>query len=92
MERVRLSASAVSAGPDADELIVAFKVCDRMSDVAVSVAESPTAVVLTVEASWEPVREASGGWIPHFCHASAIARLAAPLGTRRVHAAAPGVC
>lgn len=92
MERIKLAASAVSTGPDATELVVAFKLADRMSDVAVAVDESATEVVLTVEATWSPILEASGGWLPHLSYSSLIAPLTAPLGERRVRTATPGVC
>ena len=96
-ELVALPSSVVSTGPGATELIVAFRVSERMTDVAVGVEESADEVVVCVEAAWNGLGEASGGVFPYFTYASMVVDLEQPLGARRLRAVpdgqhAPGVC
>ncbi len=96
-ELVALPSSVVATGPDATELVVAFRVSDRMTDVAIGVEESSGEVVVCVEAAWNGLDEASGGAFPYFTYASAVVDLEQPLGARRVRAVpdgrhAPGIC
>ena len=86
LEPVILPSSVVSTGPDATELIVAFRVSDRMSGVAIGVHEAADEVVVRVEAAWHALSEPSGGVVPHFTHASERVALNRPLGERRVRA------
>ena len=74
MELVTLPASVVFAGPDTRELVVAFRVSDRMSDVAVEVDEAPDGVTVRVEAKLDAPSEASCGWFPFLTHTSAAFR------------------
>ena len=84
MELVTLPASVVFAGPDTKELVVAFRVSDRMSDVAVEVDEAPDGVTVRVEAKLDAPSEASCGWFPFLTHTSARVPLAERLGLRPV--------
>src|SRR3954468_10329060 len=96
-EIVSLPSSAVCTGPDARELVVAFRVSEQMTDIAVGVAETPDEIVVRVEASWNGIEDSSGGTTPYLTHASAVADLEQPVGTRRVRAVpdrrhTPGIC
>ena len=86
-ERVILPSQAVSIGPAATELIVAFRVSERMSDVAVAVEESADEVVVSVQALWDGLGEASGGLFPYLTYSSTAVPLQEALGERRVRAA-----
>jgi hypothetical protein len=96
-ELVSLPSTVVSTGSAATELIVAFRVSERMRDVAVGVQESAAEVVVSVEATWDGAPEASGGWFPYLSYSSLLVSLENPLGDRRVRAVpdgrhAPGIC
>ena len=96
-ELVSLPSSIVSAGAAATELIVAFRISNRMSDVAVGVQETADEIVVRVQAALDGLSEPSGGWFPHFTHASERVALQRPLGARRVRAVpdirhSAGVC
>jgi|SoiMethySBSTD1v2_1073268.scaffolds.fasta_scaffold979010_2 hypothetical protein len=96
-ETVTLPSSAVFTGPDATELIVAFRVSDRMTGVAIGVEETRDEVVIRVEAAWNGPSEASVGWFPYFTHTSAVVELEQPVGARRVRAVpdrrhSPSIC
>ncbi|WP_028064171.1 hypothetical protein [Solirubrobacter soli] len=96
-EFVALPASVVSTGPDATELIVAFRVSDRMSGVAIGVQESADEVLVRVEAAWNVPHDASCGWFPYLTHTSAVVELELPVGERRVRAVpdrrhSPSIC
>ena len=96
-ELVALPSSVVCTGPDATELVVAFRLSGRMTDVAIGVEESADEVVVCVEAAWNGLTEASGGAFPYFTYASTVVELGQPLGARRVRAVpdgrhAPGIC
>ena len=96
-EFVALPSTVVSSGPDATELIVAFRVSALMSDVAIGVEESADEVVVSAEAVWNGSGDASGGWFPYLTHSSLVVELERPVGERRVRAVpdgrhAPGIC
>ena len=96
-ELVALPSSVVSTGPGATELVVAYRLSERMTDVAVGVEESADEIVVCVEAAWNGLTEASGGVFPYFTYASTLVELEQPLGARRVRAVpdgrhAPGIC
>jgi hypothetical protein len=82
--RVTLPSTAVSTGPAATELIVAFRVSERMSDVAVAVEESADEVVVSVQALWDGLGESSAGLFPYLSYSSAAVPLQQALGERRV--------
>jgi hypothetical protein len=86
-ELVTLPSSVASIGPTATELIVAFRISERMSDVAVAVEESPDEVVVSVQALWDGLDDASGGLFPYLSYSSAAVSLQQALGERRVRAA-----
>jgi len=97
LELVSLPSSVVCAGAHATELIVAFRASNRMLDIAVGVQETADEIVVRVEAALDGLSEPSGGWFPHFTHASERVGLTRPLGDRRVRAVpdsrhAAGVC
>ena len=83
-ERITLPASAVSTGPDANEIVVAFRVSERMSDVAIGVEETENEIAVRVEATLTAPSDASCGWFPYLAHTSAVVALERALGTRRV--------
>jgi hypothetical protein len=89
MELVTLPARSLARGRDATELVVSFRRSARMRDVAVRVLESDTEIVVRVQAQWEPVADASGGWFSCFHHASECVALARPLGDRRLLTVVP---
>jgi hypothetical protein len=96
-ELVTLPSTVVSVGPDATELIVAFRVSDRMTGVAIGVLESADEIVVTVEAAWNGRSDASGGWFPYLAYSSSVVELQRPIGDRRVRAVpdgrhSPGIC
>jgi hypothetical protein len=86
MENVALPSSVVWTGPEATELVVAFRVSQGMSEIAVGVEEASEEVVVRVAAAWSVPEDASGGWFPYLTYTSAVVGLAQPLGTRRVRA------
>ena len=89
MELVTLPARSLARGRDATEVVVSFRRSPRMRDVAVGVLESDTEIVVRVEAQWEPVADASGGWLEFFSHASELVALTRPLGNRRLRTVVP---
>jgi hypothetical protein len=96
-ELVSLPSTVVCTGSAATELIVAFRVSERMRDIAVGVEETADEVVVSVEAVWNGSAEASGGWFPYLTYSSLLVSLQNPLGDRRVRAVpdgrhAPGIC
>lgn len=96
-ELVTLPSTVVSTGSAATELIVAFRVSEHMSDIAVAVEEKADEVVVSVEAVWHGAGEASGGWFPYLSYSSAVVELQGVLGDRRVRAVpdgrhSPGIC
>jgi hypothetical protein len=96
-ELVALPSSVISIGADATELIVSFRISDRITGVSVSVEETPNEVLVSVGAEWNALSEASGGAFPYFVHTSSVVELSAPVGARRVRAVpdgrhAPGIC
>ena len=85
-ERITLPASAVSTGPDANELVVAFRVSEAMTDIAIGVEETDSEIAVRVEATLTAPSEASCGWFPYLAHTSAVVALERARGTRRVQA------
>jgi hypothetical protein len=85
-ERITLPASVASTGPDAKELVVAFRVSQRMSDIAIGVQETDSEIAVHVEATLTAPSDASCGWFPYLAHTSAVVALERALGTRRVQA------
>jgi hypothetical protein len=95
-ELVQIPATIVSTGPEATELIAAFRVSDRMSGIAVGVDETDDEVIVRVEAAWNGL-EASAGAIPFFTFTSTLVELERRVGDRRVRAVPdrrhpPGIC
>ena len=83
---IALPASVVFTGPEASELVVAFRVSDDMSDVVVRVDETVDEVVVRVEAAWNGPSDASAGWFPYLVPASRAVGLDGPVGARPVRA------
>ena len=85
-ELLTVTASIIGAGPTAKELIVAFRLSDRMSDVAIDIDESESEVIVSVKAVLDAPSEASSGWFPYLTHTSARVVLDRVLGARPVRA------
>jgi hypothetical protein len=83
-ELVTLPASVVSAGEHATELVVAFRVSDRMSGVAINVEEGEHEIAVHVEATLDAPSDTSCGWFPYLTHTSAVIDLERSLGARPV--------
>jgi hypothetical protein len=96
LELVALPSSVVFTGPEAVELIVAYRVDERMSDVAIGVLEHDDEIIVRVEAGWKGL-ESSAGAFAYLTYASSRVALECPVGARRVRAVpdsrhSPGIC